>query len=31
LSSYNSDKDMRSLSVGEPIVIPVIIPKDKNS
>lgn len=31
LSSYNSDKDMRSLSVGEPIVIPVIIPKDKNA
>ena len=31
LSSYNSDKDIRSLSVGEPIVIPVIIPKDKNA
>lgn len=31
LSSYNSDKDIRSLSVGEPIVIPIIIPKDKNA
>jgi membrane-bound lytic murein transglycosylase D len=31
LSSYNADKDIRSLSVGEPIVIPVIIPKDKNA
>ena len=31
LSSYNSDKDIRSLSVGEPIVIPVIIPKDKDA
>ena len=31
LSSYNSDIDIRSLSVGEPIVIPVIIPKDKNA
>ncbi len=30
LSGYNSDKDIRSLSVGEPIIIPVIIPKDKN-
>jgi membrane-bound lytic murein transglycosylase D len=27
LSSYNADKDINSLSVGEPIVIPVIIPK----
>lgn len=27
LSSYNSEKDIRSLSVGEPIVIPVITPK----
>ncbi|MDG1929250.1 MAG: hypothetical protein P8I45_06010 [Nitrospinaceae bacterium] len=27
LSSYNSDKDMRSLIVGESIVIPVISPK----
>ena len=27
LSSYNSDKDMHSLIVGEPIVIPVISPK----
>lgn len=27
LSSYNSDKNIHSLSVGEPIVIPVIIPK----
>ena len=31
LSSYNSDKDINSLSVGEPIVIPVIVPKDKNA
>ncbi|MGY8760543.1 MAG: hypothetical protein ACKVK9_05340, partial [Nitrospinaceae bacterium] len=31
LNSYNSDIDIRSLSVGEPIVIPVIIPKDKNA
>jgi membrane-bound lytic murein transglycosylase D len=31
LSSYNSEKDIRSLSVGEPIVIPVIIPKDKDA
>jgi len=31
LSSYNSEKDIRSLSVGEPIVIPVITPKDKNA
>ena len=31
LSSYNADKDINSLSVGEPIVIPVIIPKDKNT
>ncbi len=31
ISSYNSDKDIHSLSVGEPIVIPVIIPKDKNA
>jgi membrane-bound lytic murein transglycosylase D len=31
LSSYNSDKDIRSLSVGEPVVIPIIIPKDKNA
>ena len=31
LSSYNADKDINSLSVGEPIVIPVIIPKDKNA
>ena len=31
LSSYNSDKDIRSLSIGEPIVIPVIIPKNKNA
>ncbi len=31
LSSYNSEKDIRALSVGEPIVIPVIIPKDKNA
>lgn len=31
LSSYNSDKDIGSLSIGEPIVIPVIIPKDKNA
>ena len=31
LSSYNTDKDIRSLSVGEPIVIPVIIPKDKSA
>jgi membrane-bound lytic murein transglycosylase D len=27
LSSYNSDKDMHSLIVGESIVIPVIFPK----
>ncbi|MEK9628463.1 MAG: LysM peptidoglycan-binding domain-containing protein [Nitrospinota bacterium] len=27
LSSYNSDKDIHSLNVGEPIVIPVISPK----
>ena len=27
LSSYNADKDMRSLTVGESIVIPVISPK----
>ncbi|MZH47079.1 MAG: hypothetical protein F3739_08685 [Nitrospinae bacterium] len=31
ISSYNSDKDINSLSVGEPIVIPVIAPKDKNA
>jgi membrane-bound lytic murein transglycosylase D len=31
LSSYNSDKEIHSLSVGEPIVIPVITPKDKNA
>ena len=31
LSSYNADKDINSLSVGEPIVIPVIIPKDKKA
>ena len=31
LSSYNSDKDIHSLSVGEPVVIPIIIPKDKNA
>jgi membrane-bound lytic murein transglycosylase D len=31
LSSYNSDKDIHSLSVGEPVVIPIIIPKDKNT
>ncbi len=31
LSSYNIDKNIRSLSVGEPIVIPVITPKDKNA
>lgn len=31
LSSYNSDIDIRSLSIGEPIVIPVIIPKNKNA
>jgi membrane-bound lytic murein transglycosylase D len=31
LSSYNSDKDIRSLTIGEPIVIPVIIPKNKNA
>ena len=31
LNSYNSDIDIHSLSVGEPIVIPVIIPKDKNA
>ena len=31
LSSYNTDKNIRSLSVGEPIVIPVITPKDKNA
>jgi len=31
LSSYNADKDINSLSVGEPIVIPVITPKDKNA
>lgn len=31
LSSYNSDKDIGSLSIGESIVIPVIIPKDKNA
>jgi len=27
LSSYNSEKDIRSLAVGEPIVIPIISPK----
>jgi len=27
LSSYNSDKDIHSLAVGEPIVVPVIYPK----
>ena len=27
LSSYNAEKDINSLAVGEPIVIPVIIPK----
>ncbi len=27
LSSYNSDKNINSLSVGEPIVIPIISPK----
>jgi len=31
LSSYNTDKDIKSLAVGEPIVIPVIIPKDKSA
>jgi membrane-bound lytic murein transglycosylase D len=31
LSSYNSDKDIHSLTVGEPVVIPIIIPKDKNA
>ena len=31
LSSYNADKEIHSLSVGEPIVIPVITPKDKNA
>ena len=31
LSSYNLDKDIRSLTIGEPIVIPVIIPKNKNA
>ena len=31
LSSYNTDKDIHSLSVGEPVVIPIIIPKDKNA
>jgi membrane-bound lytic murein transglycosylase D len=31
LSSYNSDKEIHSLSVGEPIVIPIIIPKDKSA
>lgn len=31
ISSYNSDKDIHSLAVGEPIVIPVITPKDKNA
>ncbi len=31
LGSYNKDKDIRSLSVGQPIVIPVISPKDKNA
>ncbi len=31
LNSYNLDKNIRSLSVGEPIVIPVITPKDKNA
>ncbi len=31
LSGYNSDKDIRMLSVGESIVVPVIIPKDKNA
>jgi membrane-bound lytic murein transglycosylase D len=31
LSSYNSDKDIRSLTIGEPIVIPVIIPKNKHA
>lgn len=29
LSSYNSEKDIHSLSVGETIVIPVITPKNK--
>ncbi len=27
LSSYNTDKDMNALAVGEPIVVPVISPK----
>ncbi len=27
LSSYNSEKDIRALAVGEPIVIPIISPK----
>jgi membrane-bound lytic murein transglycosylase D len=31
LSSYNADKEIHALSVGEPIVIPVITPKDKNA
>ena len=31
LSSYNIDKNIRSLSVGEPIVIRVITPKDKHA
>lgn len=31
LSSYNSEKDINSLSVGEPIVIPVIVPKDNDA
>jgi len=31
LSSYNSEKEIYSLSVGEPIVIPVIVPKGKNT
>lgn len=31
LSSYNIDKEIHSLSVGEPVVIPVIVPKDKDA
>ena len=31
LSSYNSDKEIHALAVGEPIVIPIIIPKDKSA
>jgi membrane-bound lytic murein transglycosylase D len=31
LSSYNTDKEIHALSVGEPIVIPVISPKDKSA